>query len=76
MFCDLSQMFWFDSRGYPNGKDKQAQRGGELGQTGCSGDENRGYQFISFIEAVIGPSDTENINHGVENELKTCVLRK
>lgn len=69
-------MFWFDSRGYPNGKDKQAQRGGELGQTGCSGDENRGYQFISFIEAVIGPSDTENINHGVENELKTCVLRK
>ena len=69
-------MFWFDSRGYPNGKDKQAQRGGELGQTGCSGDKNRGYQFISFIEAVIGPSDTENINHGVENELKTCVLRK
>ena len=69
-------MFWFDSRGYPNGKDKQAQRGGELGQTGCSGDKNRGYQFISFIEAVIAPSDTENINHGVENELKTCVLRK
>lgn len=69
-------MFWFDSRGYPNGKDKQAQRGGELGQTGWAGDENHGYQFINFIEAVIGPSDTENINYGVENELKTCVLHK
>lgn len=41
-----------------------------------AGDENRAYQFISCIEAVIGPSDTENINHGVENELKTSVLRK